>query len=243
MPANSSTPESGPPLRLLALETSGQAGGVAAFEGDKLVSERHLAIGQRSAQSLAPAIRDLLDELGWRPADIRVVAVTTGPGSFTGLRVGVTTAKTLAYALSAEVVGVNTLEAIVQQAMPSPTGIWAVIDAQRGELFAARFSQGSSDGWQVDIPTTIITREAWLAALRGGEQVSGPALAGLLDRLPADVVALPESSWAPTAASVGRLALQRFAAGERDDLWRLTPQYFRRSAAEEKWDRERHAEE
>jgi tRNA threonylcarbamoyladenosine biosynthesis protein TsaB len=84
-----------------------------------------------------------------------------------------------------------------------------------------------------------MSREAWLATLEPGDSVTGPAAATLAARLPQGAVLLPQSAWAPTAASVGRLALQQFRGGQPDDLWRLTPQYYRRSAAEEKWERER----
>src|SRR5687768_6416743 len=110
------------PLRILALETSGRSGSVAALIGQvvpvrtRVIGQQALDDHQRNAQSLAPAIRSLLDVAGWRPADVQLVAVTAGPGSFTGLRVGVTTAKVFAYATSAAVLGVDTLEVIAQQA-------------------------------------------------------------------------------------------------------------------------------
>jgi len=239
MPADLPTAGSETPLRMLALETSGQAGSVAAFASDNLISERWLDSSRRSAQSLAPAIRDLLNELSWRPADIRVVAVTTGPGSFTGLRVGVTTAKTFAYAVGADVIGVNTLEAIVQRAAPASGRIWAIIDAQRGEVYSGLFSLDSVGLWEALGPTTIVSRDAWLGGLPAGDVITGPALGSLLGRVPRDVIALPASAWLPTAESVGRLASRKYAGGERDSVWALSPQYYRRSAAEEKSDRER----
>ena len=108
MPADTSNQEA---LRLLALETSGQAGSVAALVGDKLMAERPLDHRQRSAQSLAPAVRDLLDALAWRLADIRALAVTIGPGSFTGLRIGAASVKGILTANPGELVLIDSLEA------------------------------------------------------------------------------------------------------------------------------------
>ena len=85
-----------------------QRGGVCDAN---LLAELSLDHTQRSAQSLAPAIEALLTQVGWLPRDVQLVAVSVGPGSFTGLRVGVTTAKVFAYAVGAEVLGIDTLEA------------------------------------------------------------------------------------------------------------------------------------
>ena len=100
---------------VLALETSALAGSVALFHGDRLLVQRELDSTRRSAQTLAPALAELLAAAGLTPRDVRLVATTVGPGSFTGLRVGVTTAKTFAYAVGAEVLGLNTLEVIAAQ--------------------------------------------------------------------------------------------------------------------------------
>ena len=133
-------------MRILALETSGSSGSVAALEGTQLILEQPLASGSRSAQSLAPGIDALLAEVGWSVGQIDLLAVTQGPGSFTGLRIGITTAKALAYAVGGQVIGVNTLEVIARQAPPGRAApakqqtLWTVLDAQRGELFAARFA-------------------------------------------------------------------------------------------------------
>src|SRR5205823_12731147 len=124
--------------------TSGFAGSVALLDGPRLLEERKLESERRSAQTLAPAIVELLHSAGVQPQQIRLVTTTTGPGSFTGLRVGITTAKTFAYAVGAEVMGISTLEAIVL-GVPAglladqPREIQAVIDAQRKELFVGRF--------------------------------------------------------------------------------------------------------
>jgi tRNA threonylcarbamoyladenosine biosynthesis protein TsaB len=108
-------------MRILALETSDQTGSVAALDGDNLLEELILEQSQRSAQSLAPAMQNLLRRVGWQPSDVQLVAVSVGPGSFTGLRVGVTAAKVFAYAVGAEVLGINTLEVIVAGTLRVPS--------------------------------------------------------------------------------------------------------------------------
>lgn len=97
--------------KLLAIETTGLRGSVACAERGKLLTSELLRSDQRSAQSLIPAIESILKSRGWVPADLDGIAVAVGPGSFTGLRVGVTTAKVLAWACGAALYGIDSLEA------------------------------------------------------------------------------------------------------------------------------------
>lgn len=224
----------GSAVRCLAIETSGLSGSVAALEGDRLLAEHALDPRQRSARSLAPAMRDLLTSVGWRPADVQVVAVGLGPGSFTGLRVGVTTAKTFAYAVGSQIVGANTLDAVARGTPATCPNLSAVLDAQREELFARDFVRNALGAWRPVGETRIVPVDAWLAGLASGWMVSGPGWAKHAVRLPPGVnVAAPEH-WQPMAGAIGRLALERHVGGHGDDLWSLVPRYYRPSAAEEK---------
>lgn len=222
-------------VRLLALETSGTAGSVAAWEGDRLAAEISLPPAEKSARTLAPAMQQILRQAGWRPAEVQVVSVVVGPGSFTGLRVGVTTAKTFAYAVGADVIGVGTLDVIAHQSPPTAADLWVVIDAHRSEVFTGHY-RCVENAWQPAAPPTIAGIDGWLAGLAPGTLVSGPGLVKLAARLPNSVRAAAPELWTPRASTVARLAAQSYARGQRDDLWQLVPLYLRRSAAEEKWD-------
>lgn len=221
--------------RLLALETSGRAGSVAALDGTRLLAERTLDPARGSAATLAPAIRELLADVKWRPTDVQVVAVAAGPGSFTGLRIGVMTAKTLAYALGADVVAVDTLDVIARQAPDDARPLWAVLDAGRDELFAARYLSNSDNGeLRAAQPTALVRIADWIAALEAGDWISAAFPARLEPLLPARVRLVAAPWRLPQAQTVGRLGLARHAAGGRDDFWELAPKYFRPSAAEER---------
>lgn len=209
-------------------------GSVATLEGGRLLGQVDLPQDQRSAQSLTPGIAAALAAVGWKPADVELVAVTQGPGSFTGLRVGVTAAKTLAYAVGAQVLGVDTLEVLACQAPPRSGFVCPVIDAQRQQLFAAQFHRAEGGELKSVRATQIIDNDGWLAELAPGTLVIGPGLAKLAEKLPPGVTAAPLESWTPQAATVGRLAYRQYLAGRRDDVWKLAPNYFRTSAAEEK---------
>jgi tRNA threonylcarbamoyladenosine biosynthesis protein TsaB len=224
------------PTRILALETSGTSGSVAALAGKTLLAHLALDPVRRSARSLAPAIRDLLAQIGWRPADVELVAVTVGPGSFTGLRVGVTTAKSFAYAVGAKVCGLNTLEVIAAQTPRDVAGdtLATALDAHRGEVFAALFRRNDDGSLDWLSQTVIVSRDDWLASLPEGCLVTGPVLEQFAGRVPAGRACVPSEFWHAIAATVGALAATKYAAGSGEDPIGLVPLYVRRSAAEEK---------
>jgi tRNA threonylcarbamoyladenosine biosynthesis protein TsaB len=222
-------------VRILALETSGARGSVAALVDGGLLVELPLNAAQRGAQALAPAISEVLRKAAWEPRQVELVAVAIGPGSFTSLRVGVTTAKTFAYAVGAEVFGVGALEAIAVQVDRVASGetIATAIDAGRGEVYAAQFRWRAPFDLECLEAPAVHSVGAWLAGLESRTIVSGPAL----DKLAASGLGIrvaPRELWLPSAATIGRLAAMKHAAGERDDVWRLMPLYLRKSAAEEK---------
>lgn len=220
-------------MRVLALETSGMAGSLAAFEDNSLVGEVDLDPTRRTAQTLAPALQKLLGEIGWQSTDVELVVVTQGPGSFTGLRIGVTTAKTFAYATGCAILGVNSLAVIAHQVAVSDDPLWVVLNAEREQLFAAAYLRDASD-WAESTPTVILDNRQWLDGLAKDTIVCGPAVKGLLGQLPSGVRVAPESAWLPRAASVGRVGIKSYLAGQRSDCWSLLPNYFRESAAVEK---------
>lgn len=232
-------------MRILAIETSGRAGSLALLEaeGDAVqtlasasLDSICLETGQRTAQVLAPAMQELLGSqlLGSQPQDIGLVAITVGPGSFTGLRLGVTTAKMFAYATGAELVGVSTLDVLAAQVRQATGRIWTVIDAQRNELFVGQYATPTE---RVGT-TNLMATDDWLAKLAAGDWVNGPILSRLTDRISTEVNVevnvAAQSLWSPQAATVGEVAWQSYRAGHRDDPWQIVPIYGRLSAAEEK---------
>jgi tRNA threonylcarbamoyladenosine biosynthesis protein TsaB len=225
-------------MRIVAIETSGRHGSVAALNGKsaaaELVHQVTLGGDQRTAQALASALHTLLTQLEWKPSSVRLVAVAVGPGSFTGLRIGVTTAKTFAYATGSDVIGVNSLACMAAQAPISREPLWTVLDAQRQELFVARFIDDEHGMMPIDCETSIVAREAWLSQLQPGDRVTGPPLHAVREQIPPGVVIMPDDIWQPMAVAVGQIGWRAYQAGRRDDVWKLTPQYYRASAAEEK---------
>ena len=199
-----------------------------------------------SASQLPPTIRSALSELGIEIGPLGCVAVATGPGSFTGLRVGVTTAKVLAYALNCKVLGVNSLTTIASAGFENGENgfqssatdepereLVVTIDAQRQQLFALRCKLAQS--WLAKpVGKVEIIERSKLASFANQTPVLGPGLERLTESQLDSVHTLNRELWGCSAEMVGRHAMALLDAGEPDDFWSLKPNYFRASSAEEK---------
>src|SRR6516165_8829946 len=163
----------GGPPRVLVIDTSHRLGLVALALGEQLLAERRLDEARRHARDLAPAIQQLLGEQGWKARELRAVFVSRGPGSYTGLRVGIMSAKTLAYASGCTLLGLETFAAIARQAPENALSIDVIADAQQDRVYIQRFSR-SATGETPSAVTTLAIRP--LAALTDTSLVIGPGL-------------------------------------------------------------------
>ena len=137
-----------PPLpdpKIVAFETSGRIGSVALARGPKLLCEHFFGQSMRHAAELMPTLQRLCQEQGWRPDEIDQIYVATGPGSFTGLRIAISVARAMSQAAGCRLVGVPTLDVLAQNAPPEVQNLVVVLDAKRGQVFAAQYvAQGSA---------------------------------------------------------------------------------------------------
>jgi tRNA threonylcarbamoyladenosine biosynthesis protein TsaB len=217
------------PPRLLLLETSGRTGLVAISEGEALLATRLLDESRNQARDLAPAVADLLAAAGWKPRDISAVVVSRGPGSYTGLRIGIMSAKTFAYAAGCALLAIDTFAVIAAQAPAGADPLDVIADAQQQKVYLQRFERVAPAS-----PLVIRPVAEWLADAPA-PWVSGPGLRLHHARLPASIQAVDESLREPRAESLLALALKRWHSGERDDLFAVEPLYLRPSSAEEQW--------
>jgi tRNA threonylcarbamoyladenosine biosynthesis protein TsaB len=223
-----------PAPRLLILETSGRSGLVAVALGETVRAVRRLDEARRHARDLAPAVAEMLAGQGWRARDLRGVIVSRGPGSYTGLRIGVMSAKTLAYATGCALLAVDTFPAITLQSPSEIDYLDVLADAQQDKVYVQPFAR-SPEGWAPAGALAIRPFAEWLAARRTDAWVSGPGLHKWLARLPADVPRVEAERWEPQPESLLHLGLARFRAGQRDDPYAVEPLYLRASSAEEQW--------
>jgi tRNA threonylcarbamoyladenosine biosynthesis protein TsaB len=227
--------QSDAPQLTLGIETSGMGGSIALRTEHELLAERSLRReGRRHAQTLVMEIRQLFDELRLPVHTCRRVGVSIGPGSFTGLRVGVVCAQTLAYATGCLLMPVETFHAVALRAPSDVERALVIANAQRGDLFVAAFRQAEGE-WRREGEYTIAEAERWCRARATGDFVTGPGLSAFADLLPNPVRRVPAADCTPTAAAIAELAALA-APSRAAPISSLEPLYIRRSAAEEKWE-------
>jgi len=223
-------------MKILALETTEKFGSAALLDGGEVIAEAVLPKDRRSSQSLHPTLQSLFESSQITPQEIDFVAVVSGPGSFTGLRVGVTAAKVFAYVTGANVVALDTFQTVAS-ALPTHAGTISVgVDAQRGEVVAAVLRQTESGNTEiVEEPRLISVRDWWSHSERHDNVLfTGPALERWGSKAPPHITLAQESGWFPKASAAGKLAAGRIVSKQSDDVWTLLPIYSRLSAAEEK---------
>ena len=222
-------------MKILALETTEKFGSIALLDRNHILAETILPKDKRSSQTLHPALNSLLEQTQTTPTEIAVVAVVAGPGSFTGLRVGVTVAKVFAYAAGANVIALDTFQTVAS-AVSTHSGFISVgVDAQRGEVAAAILYHTARGLEIIKAPGLISVADWWKHAEEYDNVLfAGPALEKWSGKAPPHIVLAEESDWFPKASWAGKLAAKRITPEKFDDVWTLLPIYSRLSAAEEK---------
>ncbi len=224
-------------MLLLTFETSAKAASVALFDGDTLLGESYQNTGLTHSQTLLVMAQDLLSQCGKKPADVEAVAVAEGPGSFTGVRIGVAAAKGLAWGKDIPCYGVSTLEAMALGLGAFDGIVCPVMDARRSQVYNALFSADRAVLSRI-APDRAISLEDLGAELKNAQKpifLVGDGSKLCYDTLKETVpnLVLPaQHKLHQRAVGVGLAALQKIAAGETGDGNALTPNYLRLSQAE-----------
>lgn len=223
----------------LALETSGsQGGGACLMNGSQVLDEVELGNELRSAQALIPEIGAMFRRNSVEVDSVKWIGINHGPGSFTGLRVGMTLAKVFAYSTGAALVTCGAVEALAVQAMTREIDdLVVVLDAQRRQFFWQR-CQPTSDGVQLAGEISIADESDLVQALADSTRLTGPGLPKFLKNQPMFVDrAVSASEWQPRPCVVGTLGFREWTMGRVIDPFELRPHYVRPSAAEEVYQR------
>lgn len=221
-------------MRILALDTATWVASVAVTEGERVLAERKQRTQGQHAEHLLPMIDAALDEANYSVAELDAIAVSIGPGSFTGLRIGVAVAKAMAYAWKLPVIPVPTLLAIASAAPVEEGVVAAVLDARRGQLYAALFARHGQHCTPIG-GERLLSPQALLAWLPSPVTVVGDAVerygGWLVSQGGKEILLLPFPEHGPDAAVVARLAR---GMGRGQPAEQVEPHYVRPSEAEEK---------
>ena len=224
-------------MLILAFETSAKAASVALLDNDRLLAESYQNTGLTHSQTLMSMAEDMIRNCGYTPQDMEAVAVAAGPGSFTGVRIGVAAAKGFAWGKELPCCGVSTLEA-----MALNLGVWQgyvlpVMDARRSQVYTALFHANCGKYTRIREDRAISLQELGEDIQNLTEPVflvgDGSILCynTLLETAP-QLVCPPEHRMHQRAAGVGLAAWKKLAAGECCSGAELVPNYLRLSQAE-----------
>ncbi len=225
-------------LRSLAIETSSRLGSVALAENGNTLAQDTFPHGLQHAARIIPAIDTLCRQLQWTATDLREIYISAGPGSFTGLRIGITLAKTLALATGAALVAVPSVRVLVENAPPEAKNAIIVLDAKRDQIFTASFTR-TPDGWTELEPAQLSTLAAILSKSPRPIHLIGegiPYHRKFIPETDPQIFLTEESQWRPQAQTVATLGWQMARANKFTDAMNLRPIYIRKPEAEEKLD-------
>ncbi|MGB2806323.1 MAG: tRNA (adenosine(37)-N6)-threonylcarbamoyltransferase complex dimerization subunit type 1 TsaB [Sedimentisphaerales bacterium] len=237
---------------ILAIETSGRLGSVAIAVGRRMLAETAFSGPMRHSSEVFPAICSLLNRFGRKPKDIEHLYISVGPGSFTGLRIAVSIAKTIHLATGVKVIAVDTLDVIaintddyIRQEKGGVEKIAVILDAKRSQFYIAVYQRMSDERrtaseriWKKSLPDSLMTASQFLDRFAGKDKpvwLLGEGLVYYADKFKAEGVRfLDEQYWVPRAEKVHMLGWKMASAGQFTDPVTLQPKYLRKPEAEEK---------
>ena len=212
-------------MKVLAFDTSSKALSLAILEDKQVLAEMTINIKKNHSITLMPAIDFLMASLDWTPKDLDRIVVAEGPGSYTGLRIAVATAKTLAHTLNIELVGMSSLLALVpyqQEGLFVP-----LMDARRNNVYAGFYENAKSV-----MPESHLSFERVIELIKGASQVTFVGEVGtFVEQIQEH---LPRTNFKETLPNAANLALWAWDK-EADSLHDFVPNYLKRVEAEENW--------
>ncbi len=216
-------------MLILAVHSTTPILAAALLEAGDVIIEKSLPPGRRHLENIGPLVKDIFDETAIQPKDLDGIGVAVGPGSFSGIRIGLSFAKGLSLSLEKPIIGVSSLEILAYQAFESGSIVTSLIDAKRNQLYCAAYRCSDSfhlvagpaliekDDLMNDfVPTSksnVLCAEVGIEGFRSGHRF-------VLVRA--------------SASTCGVLTTKRLAAGSSDDVHKLVPMYIRKSDAEQK---------
>lgn len=225
-------------MKVLAIDTSNLVMGIAVLDEGKVLGEYITNLKKNHSIRVMPAIEQLMKETGVKPAELDRIVVAKGPGSYTGVRIGVTIAKTLAWTLKKDLVGISSLEVLAQSGKYFDGFTVPLFDARRTQLFTGLYGQADTGEFENLWEDRIILLKDWLEKL----QTTDKKILFLGNDLPIHQETISEvlgsqavfghvSDHNPRPSELGRIGMQR----EPDEIHSFTPSYLQLAEAEVNW--------
>ncbi|EIT84399.1 Imetal-dependent protease putative molecular chaperone-like protein [Fictibacillus macauensis ZFHKF-1] len=225
-------------MKALAIDTSNLVMGLAVVDGDTVIGDYTTNLKKNHSIRVMPAIHDLLKEMNMKPNQLDRIVVAKGPGSYTGVRIGVTIAKTLAWTLHKELVGVSSLEVLAQNGKYFPGFVCPLFDARRTQWYTGLYGKKEDGTFGVVKEDALVLRETWLEQLKALQQ---PVLF-LGNDLPLHQEAIAEALGSqavfgaladhnPRPTELAALGMMR----EPEDVHHFVPSYLQLAEAEANW--------
>ncbi|MFG6497581.1 tRNA (adenosine(37)-N6)-threonylcarbamoyltransferase complex dimerization subunit type 1 TsaB [Fictibacillus sp. UD] len=225
-------------MKVLAIDTSNLVMGISVLDEGKVLGEYITNLKKNHSIRVMPAIEEVLKETGVKPADLDRIVVAKGPGSYTGVRIGVTIAKTLAWTLKKDLVGVSSLEVLAQSGKYFDGSVVPLFDARRTQLFTGLYGQDESGEFQNLWEDRIILLSDWLEKVKTldkrilfvGNDL--PLHQDTIKEVLGDQAVIGTvSDHNPRPSELGRIGMLR----DPDDIHSFTPSYLQLAEAEVNW--------
>ncbi|MEW6408616.1 MAG: tRNA (adenosine(37)-N6)-threonylcarbamoyltransferase complex dimerization subunit type 1 TsaB [Nitrospirota bacterium] len=225
---------------ILAIETSTMTGSIAIMSETGLIAETTLNVKATHSEGLMIAIEKILNSSKYSLSDVDAFSVSIGPGSFTGLRVGLSTIKGLAYATGKPVVAVPTLDAFASRLSMCSYLVCPMLDARKKEVYTALYRFNDRTMVKI-IEDTAISPEALLSHIKEKTVFLGDGAIIyrdlIIEKLGDMALFAPLPMQIPSAATVAEMGIKMLKAGEVSEINSLVPRYIRKSEAELKWEK------
>lgn len=227
-------------MNILGIDTATMAGSVAVITEQQLIAETTVNTKTTHTERLLPMIDQTLRAASLTIQQIDAIAVASGPGSFTGLRIGVTTAKSLAYSIRKPLVGVPSLDALASQFLYTEVLICPILDARKQEVYTALY-RNTEDHVQRISEYSVIAPQNLLKALHEPTLFLGDGVLAyrqqICEVLGNHALFANPALMFPRASLIAKLGVDRLLTGTPDDSYAFTPLYLRKSDAEIHWER------
>jgi tRNA threonylcarbamoyladenosine biosynthesis protein TsaB len=214
-------------MKILGIDTTTKFSSIGVYDGTKVYAY-NLEVGRELSSLLAPTIKRILDTLGWQASDIDYFACGLGPGSFTGMRVGLATIKGLAWSLNKPIIGISTLDILAANIKAVDAKVIPMIDAKRNLIYCSVYKTKGSMQKRIT-PYLLLTEDEFFKKMKAKSIIFGDAVPFYKEKILRNikgVTILDRDYWYPQGQNIIELALERIRAKRFSNSFKTKPIYL-----------------